>query len=63
MAISPIEIEKFLKGMNYPANKGDIIAKARENDASEEVISALEKMPDREYESPADVNRALGEAQ
>ena len=32
--ISPIQLQKHLKGVNYPASKRDLVAKAQQNNAS-----------------------------
>jgi hypothetical protein len=53
---SPIDIQKALKGMDYPASKEDIVRHAEENGGDKEVIEALKKIPDREYEGPSGVS-------
>jgi hypothetical protein len=60
MAINPIQIQKFLKGVNYPASKSDLLQNAEQQGADEDARTALEQLPDEEYESPADVSKALG---
>lgn len=61
MQTSPIEVQKALKGMDYPAKKKDLIEKARENDASKEVMQVLENLPEKEFENAVDVSREFGE--
>ena len=58
---SPAQVEKYLKGIDFPATLEDMIEHARENGAPEDVISLLEQMPDREYDSAADVAKGVGE--
>jgi hypothetical protein len=53
----PIEAQKALKGMDYPAGKQEIIKKARDNNAPQEVMQILEELPDKEYENAADVSK------
>ena len=60
METSPIEVQKALKGMDYPAKKKDLIEKARENDAPREVMQVLEDLPDKEFENAVDVSREFG---
>ena len=60
MAVNPIQIQKFLKGVNYPASKSDLLENAEREGADEDVRATLEKLPDQEYETPADVSKALG---
>jgi hypothetical protein len=58
---NPIEVEKHLKGIKFPASKQDLIEHARQNDAPEEVLSTLEQMPDREFGNAADVAKGVGQ--
>jgi hypothetical protein len=60
MAVNPIQIQKFLKGVDYPASKEDVLANAERNGADEDVRTTLDQLPDEEYETPADVSQALG---
>ena len=59
--VNPIQVQKFLKGMEYPASKQDVIEHARQQGADENVCSTLEQMPEDEFETPADVSKAIGE--
>ena len=61
METSPIEVQKALKGMDYPAKKKDLIEKAKENDAPREVMQVLEDLPDKEFENAVDVSKEFGE--
>ncbi|HEV2065214.1 MAG TPA: DUF2795 domain-containing protein [Thermomicrobiales bacterium] len=59
--INPIELQEHLKGMEYPASKQDVIDKAKENGADQELQSTLERLSDQQFETPADVNKAIGD--
>ncbi|MDQ3539905.1 MAG: DUF2795 domain-containing protein [Chloroflexota bacterium] len=59
--INPIELQKHLKGMSYPASKQDVIDKAKENGADQELQSMLENLSDDQFQTPADVNKAIGD--
>lgn len=59
--INLIELQKHLKGVNYPASKQDVIDKAKSNGADQELQTALENLSDEQFETPADVNKAIGE--
>jgi hypothetical protein len=50
--LSPIDLQKALKGMDYPAKKDDIVRKAEDNGAGSEIVEALRKIADREYDGP-----------
>lgn len=57
MHTSPIEVQKALKNMNYPASKEDLIKHAKGRDASSEVMQDLENLPEKQYTSAADVSK------
>jgi hypothetical protein len=57
--VSPIDIQKALSGMDYPASKADIVAHAERNGGSGEVMEALNGIEDREYEGPSGVSSAV----
>lgn len=59
---NPVAVQAYLKGMTYPARKQDILDRAAENEAPDEIIAALEKISDREYGSPAELTREAGQA-
>jgi hypothetical protein len=56
---NPIQIQKYLKGMDYPARKDDLVKLARKNGAEKEVISVLSGLNTDEFKSPADVSKAV----
>ncbi|MFG1695587.1 DUF2795 domain-containing protein [Nonomuraea sp. NPDC049309] len=58
-APNPIDLQKHLSGVDYPASKQDLIKAAREQNASEDILKALESMPDREYDGPNAVSQAI----
>ena len=60
-AVSPKEVEKHLKGVDYPAKKTDLIKKARQEGANEQVIEALQKMPGEVFNKPTDITKAIGQ--
>ncbi len=57
--VSPIDIQKALSGMDYPASKDDIVAHAERNGGDKEVLEALRKIDDRQYEGPSGVSSAV----
>jgi Protein of unknown function (DUF2795) len=56
---SPIDVQKSLAGTDYPARKDELIARAKDNGASGEVMDALQKLPDREYDGPSGVQKEI----
>lgn len=59
--VNPVQLQKHLKGVDYPARKEDLIANAKQQGADENALSALQQLPDNQYESPTDVSKAIGE--
>ncbi len=59
-AVSPAEIQNYLRGADYPAKKNDLIAKAREAGAPQEVIDTLQNIPGDEYQGPQDLMKQFG---
>ena len=57
--VSPIDIQKALSGIDYPASKEAIVRHAEQNGGTGEVLEALRKIEDREYEGPSGVSSAV----
>lgn len=57
---SPAAIERYLKGINYPASKSDLVNKAKENSAPSDVMHVLNQFTDQKYNSPIDVSKEVG---
>ena len=58
--LSAADLQIYLKGMDYPAGRQDLVTHAQKNDAPEDVIAALELFSDRTYQSAADVGTEFG---
>jgi len=58
--VNPIQVQKHLKGMGYPATREDVIRKAQESGADERILAALKKLPETQFNSPNDISQALG---
>lgn len=59
--VSAAEVNKYIGGIDFPANKTDLVEHARGKDAPQEVLDLMENFPDREYNSAADVGKAIGD--
>ncbi|MCQ0021618.1 DUF2795 domain-containing protein [Streptomyces somaliensis DSM 40738] len=59
MKVNPIEMQKNLGGVGYPASKDEILRQAEEHGAGKEVMEALKSLPDKEYDSPAAINKEV----
>ncbi|UBF26545.1 DUF2795 domain-containing protein [Kovacikia minuta CCNUW1] len=58
--VNPIQMQKYLKGVDYPARKQDLLERAKQEGADENVCLTIEQLPDEEFETPADVSKAFG---
>lgn len=61
--VNPIQAQKFLSGMNYPASKDEIIQHAEGQGADDDILSVLRQIPDRQYDGPNAVSHEISEAQ
>lgn len=55
-----IQVQRFLGGMDYPADKEAIIKKAEDEGADEHAMQVLQDLPDRDYDSPTAISREIG---
>ncbi|RSN62467.1 hypothetical protein DMH01_07230 [Amycolatopsis sp. WAC 04182] len=56
---NPIEIQKCLSGVDYPAGRDDLVRAAEVNGADDRTLDLLRNLPDREYEGPSGVNKEI----
>ncbi len=54
------DVERYLRDVNFPANKRDIVEEARRQNAPDDVVRALDKLPDQRFNSSMDVTRGMG---
>ena len=55
---TPAIVTQHLKGMDFPASKKDLLTKARDTGAGQDVLEALESFPDKDFDSMDDVIEA-----
>lgn len=58
---NPVQMQKFLGGLDYPVKRADLIERARAGGADENTLGALLRIPDREYDSPVSVSKEVGD--
>ncbi len=58
--VNPVAVQEYLSGVVYPAQKNELVEKALSQEAPEEIINALNRLPEQEYASPASVSEELG---
>jgi hypothetical protein len=59
--VNPVQVQKYLKGVDYPVSKNDLLKSVDDQGADENVRATLEKLPDKTYQTPADVSEAIGQ--
>ncbi len=57
---NPIEVQRFLEGVNYPTRKADLVREAERQGANKDVRATLARIRDEKFDSPADVSEAIG---
>jgi hypothetical protein len=58
--VSPVVVEKSLKGMHYPARKRDLVKHAQQQGADKEIVETLRNLPGENFARPTDVSKAIG---
>ncbi|MBW1989205.1 MAG: DUF2795 domain-containing protein [Deltaproteobacteria bacterium] len=61
MTLTKEEIGRYLRNLNYPATREDIVQNATEQGADEELLDAMRRLPSRQYNAPVEINQALGD--
>jgi len=55
----PLEAQKILKNMDFPAERNDIIKQAKKSRAIGDILRGLGMLPDKKYNSSEDVAEEL----
>lgn len=59
---NPIQMQKFLSGVDYPCSRDELVEHARSQGADDAVLQGLEAMPDRTFDGPNAVSQAFSNA-
>jgi hypothetical protein len=49
---NPIQMQKYLSGVDYPCDRDELVAHARSHGADDQVLQGLEAMPNRTFDGP-----------
>ncbi len=60
MNIDPGRMDQVLNALPYPLNKTKLIEMARQMGAPDQMMSALNRLPDKTFNSAQDVKSAIG---
>ena len=58
--VTPFRIQKYLAGLRYPAAKAQVLERARQRGADQNILAALERLPERAWDSPVSLSRDVG---
>jgi hypothetical protein len=58
---SPANVQTYLDGASYPADKAVLISRAKENGAPSEVMQVIAQLADRQYGGPQEVMKSYGD--
>ncbi|WP_411557688.1 DUF2795 domain-containing protein [Plantibacter sp. MPB07] len=56
---TPIELQKYLSGVDYPASRDELVRTAHDQGAPDDVIEALEQADQDEFDGPTAVSSAV----
>lgn len=59
--VNPVQVQKFLKGIDYPADKNHLMDHAKNHGADDRVMNMLGRIPSRTYNGPNAISKAIGE--
>ena len=59
MAIAPTDVQKALKGVDYPAGREDLVRHAERNGADAEIVDALRGLDQDSFDGPTGVMEAM----
>ncbi|ELS50589.1 DUF2795 domain-containing protein [Streptomyces viridochromogenes] len=57
--LSPTDLQKALRGADYPTDKQHLVERARKNKADEKIVSRLDGMKRDRFDGPNDVQKAV----
>lgn len=58
---SPVAVQKALAGVDYPTTREHLAETARAHHADREIVELIDRLPDKNYDSPAAVSKALAQ--
>lgn len=62
-SLNPAQLERYLKAVNYPVSKAELVKQVERNGADQSICAAISSLPNQTYDSSAAVNRAISALQ
>ncbi|GHH43808.1 DUF2795 domain-containing protein [Streptomyces candidus] len=56
---SPVDVQKALSGMDYPADRKALVDCARTNKADQALVERLDSLEEDSFDGPNDVSKAV----
>lgn len=60
MAVTAADVERAIRGIDFPADRNDLVHQAESNKAHTDIIDILKNLPGNKFNSPIDVSKAFG---
>ncbi|MET7293048.1 DUF2795 domain-containing protein [Streptomyces griseoloalbus] len=57
--LSPIDLQKALKGADYPASRDDLVSVAKNNGADDTLVEKLTQAGSKQFDGPNEVQKAV----
>jgi hypothetical protein len=58
---SPVDLARHLEGLSLPASKQDVVRHLRSKGANADEITAIERLPERDFTTMADILTGIGQ--
>lgn len=58
--VSAAKLASYMKGIRFPCDKNEIIDKAEQNGAPDNVLEILRDLPEKQYSTAVDVEKEFG---
>lgn len=59
--INPVQVQKFLKDIDYPCTKDELLETAESQGANEDIMDTLRRIPMDSFNSPSDVAEGISQ--
>ena len=59
--MSQADIDRYLRNINYPVDKNELVNYARKLNVPEDMMRNLDKLPNQKFNSPDDIRKSMGE--
>jgi hypothetical protein len=61
--VSTGEVLEYLRGIDLPKNRSELVQYAQSKNAPQDVIDILNRIPDQQFGNAADITHAIGQVE